>query len=127
MKGDAGSVTVWTLIASTLVVTACGAAATVGSAVVVRHRAAAAADAAALAGATAVVAGPRQACARASAAAAATGARVARCTVSGPVVAVTVHVAAPSWLAWDGGATGSARAGPVTTYTDEGGRERYAS
>lgn len=112
---DAGAGTVLALAVITSVVLAATAVATFGEAVVVRHRAAAAADAAALAGAVATSSGRGDGCRVAGSVAARLGARLSACRLRGAVVAVRVDVSPPAWLAWAGTARISARAGPAVT------------
>lgn len=99
----------------TSVLLAAAGVAALGTARVVRHRAAVAADGAALAAATAAVAGQPPACALARRAAALAGARLASCRVADGVADVQVEQAAPGWLPIPGTARLDARAGPADT------------
>jgi secretion/DNA translocation related TadE-like protein len=115
--GERGSTSVWLLAMAALVTAAAVLAAAVAGAVTVRHRAAAAADLAALAGAGTAVSGG-DACAMAARVVTANAARLTRCQVQGVVVEVTARVIAHGWLTRFGvGSVRSARAGPVTAAT----------
>ncbi len=113
--GDGGSATVLVMAGCLLGIFAAGVTATLGSAVVARHRAQSAADLAALAGADAALgraAGP--ACAVAASVAGAQGARLVSCQVDGTDVVVRTSA---RWVgghlaAGLGPATATARAGP---------------
>jgi secretion/DNA translocation related TadE-like protein len=113
-RGDRGSATVWVLALSGVLVALGAAGVLVGSAVVIRHRAEAAADLAALAAAGNAVAGWADPCATASSVAVANGAVLEACSVlPGAVVQIRVGVRMPMGplgLRW---ARASARAGPV--------------
>ncbi|MEJ5867503.1 Rv3654c family TadE-like protein [Pseudokineococcus sp. 5B2Z-1] len=114
-RGDRGAGSVLVLGLLLVGVVLCTAAAALGQAVVARHRAAAAADLAALAGADvslgrAVPAGgPCDAAARVAARG---GARLVGCTTGGLEVVVVVAVDVPGALGGLGPARASARAGP---------------
>ena len=95
------------MVAVLLMITA--GAAYVGSVVVVRHRAQAAADLAALSAAARLPAGVAAACARATAVAHQMRVDDARCRVDGLDVVVTVRVG----VAFAGVAEAAARAGPA--------------
>ncbi|HVX44211.1 MAG TPA: Rv3654c family TadE-like protein [Mycobacteriales bacterium] len=83
-----------------------------GTAVIARHRAAAAADFAALAGAVEAVSGRDTACAAARSVAAENGGELVQCTVAGSVVTVRVDCRlAPPLARWR--AQGRSRAGPA--------------
>lgn len=111
-RGDAGSGAVWVLAVSLVAVLVAALFAARGAAVVARHRAAAAADFAALAGATRAIDGGSDACALAQEIASRNGAELVRCSVSGAIVEVETEVPLPGALGrWS--ATGTARAGPV--------------
>ena len=113
MTADRGSASVYVLAAAAVVLLAGEAGATVGSAVVARHRAASAADLGALAAAARVVFGPGSACVTATRVVHANGARLDACRFDGPASLVTASAqpAGPA-LRW-GRASVSARAGPV--------------
>src|SRR5690606_4832410 len=107
---DRGSGTVWVLTFAMLVWACVVAIVVVASVRVDRHRAAAAADLAALAGAEQAASGADRACAVARRTAHANQARLVDCTVSGLTVTVTVAVPGrigPAQL------TAVSRAGPV--------------
>ncbi len=92
-----------------VLLSAAGAGAYVGSAVLARHRAQAAADLAALAGAARLPAGAAAACTRATAVAREMRVTDARCEVDELDVVVAVQVT----VAFGGAARAAARAGPV--------------
>lgn len=111
---DRGSGTIWVLAFAAVIWVGGIAAMAVGGVRGARHRAAAAADLAALAGAARAVAGGADACGRAKVIAVQSGARLLRCRVRGDVVevSVTVDLVVPMGL----GAVqvlSRARAGPV--------------
>lgn len=108
-----GSVLALALIATVLMATA-GVVA-LGTARVVRHKAAVAADAAALAAAGATLTGEARACALAERAAALGGARLVGCRITGDVADVEVEMRPPSWFPVAGVARLNARAGPAET------------
>lgn len=97
-------------VVAALLATTVGAV-TVGSAVVVRHRAQAAADMAALAAAGRLPAGPVDACRHADSVAIAMGAAVTVCRVERLDVVITAVVELPAWPV--GQARAASRAGPV--------------
>ncbi len=107
--------------AATLLVTAClgvivlvGCALAVVAAMIAAHRSAqAAADLAALAGAVAARDG-RDPCAAADLVAADNGARLVRCSSTGPEITVEVEVPGPHWLGQRHDLAAAARAGPGT-------------
>ncbi|MDQ1695376.1 MAG: hypothetical protein QOJ03_729, partial [Frankiaceae bacterium] len=110
-----------------VLVVAAGAVTAWSAAVLVRHRAAAAADAAALAGATGLPGSVAHVCAAARRIAVADGASLTGCHVSGTSVTVTTRVAAPRWLAFTGSAHGLACAGQIPAdpmQPTEAGRRR---
>ncbi|HZB48303.1 MAG TPA: Rv3654c family TadE-like protein [Mycobacteriales bacterium] len=113
MRSDRGSATVWLAGFTALVALATTAALLPGSAVLARHRVAAAADLAALAGAVQVLDGAPAVCATARDIAARNGGSLTRCAVSGDDV--EVDVTRPLVLGGLGSwtATARARAGPV--------------
>lgn len=113
MKRDDGSATVWVLLAIMVIWATAGVASAVASGLAVRHRAAAAADAAALAGAIDGGLTPTSACFAARRAAGANGARLVRCVSADGVVTVRTTVDPPAWLAWVAPISGTARAGPA--------------
>ncbi|OBH58784.1 helicase [Mycobacterium colombiense] len=100
-------VAAWMIIA---LLTATGAGAYLGSAVVARHRAQAVADLAALAGAARVTSGADAACAGAAGVARRMRVDDIGCAVDGLDVVVTARVA----VAFGGAARAAARAGPAT-------------
>lgn len=93
-----------------VLLTATGAGAYLGSAVVARHRAQAVADLAALAAAARLSSGAGEACAGAAVVARRMRADDIGCVVDGLDVVVTARVA----VAFGGAATAAARAGPAT-------------
>jgi secretion/DNA translocation related TadE-like protein len=111
-RRDAGSATLWVVIAIVVVVTVAMSCAAVGAVVVARHRAATAADAAALAAAGDVLDGPAAGCAAAAAIAHADGAALTRCGLDGAAAQVEVRLPLPGGLSRFGSAVGRARAGP---------------
>jgi secretion/DNA translocation related TadE-like protein len=111
--GDDGMGTVLAMALITIVLMAAAGVAALGTARVVRHRAAVSADGAALAAATAAVAGETRACALAARAAGIVGARVIACRLTGEIADVQVELRPPSWLPFVGAARVSARAGPA--------------
>lgn len=113
LRRDGGFGSVWVLICVLVLGAASGLAAVRGAATVVRHRAAAAADAAALAAAGTAADGRDAACRQAERIAAADGAEMVACTVAGLTATVTTRVHPPPWLAWAGPACGRARAGQI--------------
>jgi secretion/DNA translocation related TadE-like protein len=110
---DRGSATVLAIAVIMLVTLAGIAGVTLGSALVARHRTAAAADLAALAGAATAADGQTAACARARAVAAANRAGLASCRVAGQVVEVVAVIRLPSLFGVPMTARSRARAGPV--------------
>jgi secretion/DNA translocation related TadE-like protein len=111
---DSGFATVWVVTAMALVVAAAGVAICYGLAIVQRHRAAAAADAVALAVALRSIDGPVAACSEAGALARDDGASLTGCQLQGAVSQVSVAVRLPGVLGRLGPATGLARAGPAS-------------
>lgn len=109
---DSGSATLWVVTAMAVVLCVTGACGSVGIVAAERHRADAAADAAALAAAGHVVAGPGSACAAAAAIARTDGAALTRCGLDGADAQVEVAVGLPGILQQFGRALGHARAGP---------------
>jgi secretion/DNA translocation related TadE-like protein len=120
-RGDDGAATVLVLAVCAVLAVLGGVLAEAGLAAVTRHRAAAAADAAAIAAAIHSTEGPLAACAVAERTLAANGARPATCTVDGPFALVRDRVAAPGWIAWAGSASAVARAGPDPDAEETGG------
>lgn len=112
--GDGGYAVVWTVTAMAVVIAATLVALGVGAATLARHRAAAAADAAALAAALRTVQGPHAACAAARGLAVRDGATLTGCAVEGAFVTTTVTVALSGPLRPFGPATGRARSGPAS-------------
>ncbi|MEV8530686.1 Rv3654c family TadE-like protein [Streptomyces sp. NPDC051211] len=94
MTRDRGSATVWAALVTVVLGAVFGGVLLLGQAVVVRHRAAAAADLAALAAASSWAHGPEPACAAAIRVARAQGARLAGCSLAGEVAEVTAEAAA---------------------------------
>ena len=111
---DRGSATVLAIAVIVLITSAGVAGVTLGSALVARHRTAAAADLAALAGAARATEGKAAACAHARAVAAANRAGLASCRVAGQVVEVVAVIRLPSLFGVQMTARSRARAGPVT-------------
>lgn len=97
-----------------VLLTATGAGAYLGSAVVARHRAQAVADLAALAAAARLSSGADTACARAARLARQMRVDDIRCAVDGLDVVVTAQVP----VAFGGAARAAARAGPATGESD---------
>lgn len=114
-----GSATVWALIAVLVIWAAAAVGALEVVAVQVRHRAAAAADAAALAAAGEGGLDPVRACADARAAATSVGAELVSCAMTGPYATVAVRVLPPGELRWAGAVVARARAGPADTAKPE--------
>lgn len=106
---DDGVATVWAAIVITAVAALLAAVLGVGGAVAARHRAAAAADLAALAGAAHAWSGREAACAEAAAVAARMDVELLVCDLAGLVITVRVARQVPGL----GRAEASARAGPV--------------
>lgn len=110
---EAGSATVWVLVASALV----GAAGLIGvlltSAVLTRHRAETAADLAALAAADGVLQGRAVACRRAARVAAADSATLVSCRLAAATAEVVVSVPARGVLAKLPPVRARSRAGPA--------------
>jgi secretion/DNA translocation related TadE-like protein len=111
---DSGFATVWVITAMALVAAAAGVASCYGMAIVQRHRAAAAADAVALAVALRAVDGPAAACSGGVALARLDGGVLTGCQLQGSVAQVSVAVPLPGVLAALGPATARARAGPAS-------------
>jgi secretion/DNA translocation related TadE-like protein len=114
LSGERGSATVWVLALAGLLAALGAAGVLVGVAVAGRHRAAAAADFAALAGAGRAVTGDPAACTAAAEVAARNGARLESCALL-PGAVVDVRVRVPVRLGPLGvlDARGRARAGPA--------------
>lgn len=116
VRDDEGSATVLVMAACLLGVFAAGATATIGGAVVARHRAQSSADLAALAAADVLIGRAGGApCSAAAAVVAGAGARLVSCTVGGADVLVRTSV---SWVGGSlaaglGPAQAQARAGPA--------------
>ncbi|GAA3729472.1 secretion/DNA translocation related TadE-like protein [Spinactinospora alkalitolerans] len=107
---ETGSGTVWVLVLCALIWFCAFTSVLVASVRTDRHRAAAAADLAALAGARQAARGSERACATAVKAAEANGARLTSCEVSGLTMDVRVRVPARMW---PGTMAADARAGPL--------------
>lgn len=110
---ELGSATVLAAVVAAMAAALAMAIVLVGGALVARHRALAAADLAALAAASALRDGPRQACAAAGRVAAANDAGLAACRpeATGQAVDVVVSVRPPGVLGRWGSASARARAG----------------
>ena len=111
-QSDRGSATLYGLIAIILVTLVGMAGVLLGYAVVGRHRAAAAADLAALAGAARAVDGSVPACAAVREVATANGASVGDCRLNGLTVEVVTEVRLPALFGVPVVARSRARAGP---------------
>ena len=122
IRADQGSATVWALTVVLVIWAGAGFAAVQATAIQLRHRADAVADAVALAGASEGGRDPAAACADARAAARQQRARLLSCLVAGPVVTVEVSLSPPQPLAWAGAVRSRARAGPANTGLTEGTR-----
>ncbi|MBA3252411.1 MAG: hypothetical protein H0T66_19390 [Geodermatophilaceae bacterium] len=120
-RRERGSASIWVLGLSAVLVLAVVAAVLVGSAITLRHRAAAAADLAALAAAGRALDGQAAACAAATQVAVGMKARVDACTLTGLVAEVWVTAAADLGLVGRVGAQAAARAGPVSEWVGTGG------
>lgn len=110
---DRGSATVFAIAVIMLVTCAGLAGLTLGSALVARHRTAAAADLAALAGAARAAEGQTGVCAQARAVASANRAELASCRMAGQVVEVVAVIRLPSLFGVPMTARSRARAGPT--------------
>ncbi|MGH8835627.1 MAG: Rv3654c family TadE-like protein [Actinomycetes bacterium] len=113
VAADRGSATVLAITVIMLVTLAGLAGVTLGSALVARHRTAAAADLAALAGAARAAEGQTAACAQARAVATANRAGLTSCRVAGQVVEVVAVIRLPPLFGVPMTARTRARAGPV--------------
>lgn len=99
---------------SVLIILCCtGFAASLGAAVIARHRAQSAADLAALAAANALPAGPQAACAQAKRITDAANARLVHCGVANLDILVTVEIPVPLRVPGNRAAQAHARAGPA--------------
>jgi len=107
---ESGAATVFAAFSVAALLVATVGAVIIGAAVVVRHRAQAAADMAALAAAGRLPAGRNHACQQADAVGIAMGAAVTSCEVDGLDVVVTCMVRLPVWPG--GQARAASRAGP---------------
>lgn len=114
-RDPAGSVTVWALLVALMFWAAAAVGVLEVAGVQVRHRAAAAADAAALAAAGEGGIDALAACADAKRAAARVGAELVGCVMTGPYARVSVSVEPPRPLRWAGRVVAQARAGPADT------------
>lgn len=110
---DRGAATLWAVGAIAAALAVVTVVITVGVATVARHRAAAAADLAALAGATRAQAGQVAACAAAGWVVDNMGATLRSCQLRGPGVSVVVAVRPAGLAGVIGPAIGRARAGPA--------------
>lgn len=115
-RRERGSASIWVLALSAVLAVAVVAAVLVGSAITLRHRAAAAADLSALAAAGRALEGQAAACAAAADIAAAMTAELDGCTVTGLVAQVWVTAAADLGLVGRVGSQATARAGPVSEW-----------
>jgi len=114
-RADEGAATIWALIVLLLIWALAAVCAVETTAVQVRHRAAAAADAAALAAASPGGLDGPAGCASARRAAARLGAELMGCELIGPYATVTVRMSPPAPIRWAGRVTERARAGPADT------------
>lgn len=89
LRGDRGSATVWGVGGIAVLCVVFGVVLGLGSAVLIRHRAAGGADMAALAAADHWMEGTAAACARAERVARAQGTRLVRCVIAGEIADVT--------------------------------------
>lgn len=112
LAAERGSATLWVLALVAVVWTLSMAMFCVGQVLGARHRAAAAADLAALAGAEQALWGQERACGAAAEVATAQGARISGCAVSGLVADVAVEVSLRGLLGHFPPAAARARAGP---------------
>ena len=110
---DEGSATVWALAVGVVIVAVAVASATVGAAIVARHRAQTAADLGALAGAGRAIEGEPAACARAEVVVADNGGRLVSCRLDGFDLTVIATVTPNGMAAVAGPARATATAGPV--------------
>lgn len=111
--GDRGSGTIWVACVAVIVTGLMTGVAVIGVAQGARHRAAAAADLAALAGAQVALLDPGSACVEASVVAVANGAVLSGCSLAGEIVVVSVVVEVQLGRWGVGSASATARAGPV--------------
>ncbi len=111
---ERGSATVWVLAAGMVMLLAALAVASVGAAIVARHRAQQAADLAALGGAGQALAGAAAACARADALARDNGAAMVSCHLDGADLTVSAAVMPAGAPIVARPAIASARAGPAS-------------
>lgn len=117
-RRQAGSATIWMLTVCGLVVAAAVVALQLAVAVLIRHRAEAAADLAALAAADAALQGRPAACARAGRVAAAGAATLVSCTLADATAEVVVSVPARLLLGRFPPVVARSRAGPAGIRTD---------
>lgn len=115
---DAGSGTVWVIVAVVVVAAVTTGVLTARAAAATRSRATAAADLAALAGAERISLGHDAACAAVTAVASANDAAVHRCEVGADHVEVWVVATGGGWTARIVRAVGRARAGPVEPWAE---------
>lgn len=110
---DGGSTSVWLLGLCSVLGLAIVGALLLGSAAVLRHRAGAAADLAALAAAGAAAQGPEAACGQAARVVTGMAASLTSCRLVGLVAEIEVSVSADLLVVGRATAHGRARAGPV--------------
>lgn len=110
--GDRGSATIWVVMLVMLLTMVWVGLASVGAAVVARHRASAAADLAALAAASAAERAIPNPCAAAREIAEMHGGHVSGCRLDGLTADVVVTVDVAGVLAFGASAAGRSRAGP---------------
>ena len=113
VDGDRGVATVWAAGAIAVLVSMAVFGLHLGEAMVIRHHTESAADLAALAGATAVVAGEQYACAQARRVTDRMQVRLESCHTQGFDVLVDAVTQPAGWLGGLGTATARARAGPA--------------
>lgn len=114
-EGERGSASVWVLGVGLAVVAVGVFGASIGAAVVARHKAQAAADLGALAAAVHALEGREAACAEAAAIITANGGRMVSCQVDGLEATVGAEADAAGLAASFDPAVAKARAGPVTS------------
>lgn len=112
-RRETGSAGVWVLALCAVLGLAITGALLLGSAAVLRHRAGAVADLAALAAAAAAPQGSEAACGQAALVATGMSARLDACNLAGLVVEIEVSVSAELLVVGESTAHGRARAGPV--------------
>lgn len=112
-SGDRGSGTIWVACVAMIMTSLMTGVAVIGVAQGARHRAAAAADLASLAGAQVALLDPDAACGEASTVAAANGATLNTCSLDGEIVVVSVVVEVQLGRWGVGSTSATARAGPA--------------